>query len=201
MKITTMILMAIALAAQGQAGTDRAQTQGPDLQVCVRVSGVFKGFDLARSRDIGGKIMATAGVSIHWVECEWDSVRLTNDVIIDLAPDRPPDDHPGALAYAFFHEGVHIVVMTNRVQRGRDARFFSVLLGHVMSHELAHVLEGISRHSKEGIMKARWTAKDCEVMAWRPMRFAPEDVALIQIGLEKRFATRPAPTAESTEGR
>jgi hypothetical protein len=36
----------------------------------------------------------------------------------------------------------------------RGQAFSNALLAHVMAHEITHVLEGIDRHSSEGVMKA-----------------------------------------------
>jgi hypothetical protein len=42
------------------------------------------------------------------------------------------------------------------------------------------MLEGIDRHSSNGVMKAHWDARDFLQMSQKPMSFAPEDVDLIQ---------------------
>jgi len=47
----------------------------------------------------------------------------------------------------------------------------SSLLGHVMAHEIGHLLQGTTQHSESGIMKARWTGQDFTEKAWRPLGF------------------------------
>jgi hypothetical protein len=62
--------------------------------------------------------------------------------------------HAGALAYARPYEesGACIHVFLDRVlQLGREPAFSNALRAHVMVHEITHVLEGIDRHSAEGV--------------------------------------------------
>ena len=47
-----------------------------------------------------------------------------------------------------------------------------------------HVLEGVSRHSDRGVMKARWEPADFRAMASRPLPFAAIDVLLIQAAMQ-----------------
>jgi hypothetical protein len=62
-----------------------------------------------------------------------------------------------------------------------------------MAHELAHVLEGISRHSDSGIMKASWDLRDYEQMTARPLSFGDADAALIRAGLARRTVLSKTP--------
>jgi hypothetical protein len=65
------------------------------------------------------------------------------------------------------------------------------VLGHVLVHEITHILQGFSTHSDRGMMKAEWDAKDFDLMGWTPLAFTEEDVRLIHLGL----ATRASRTA------
>jgi hypothetical protein len=65
------------------------------------------------------------------------------------------------------------------------------VMAHVLVHEIAHVLEGIDRHSRTGIMKVRWDDRDYFEMLRNPLPFAPEDADLIHLGLK---VSRVAPT-------
>jgi hypothetical protein len=60
------------------------------------------------------------------------------------------------------------------------------ILSHVLAHEITHMLQGMSRHSKTGIMKAQFTPSDYSEMAMKSLSFADEDILLIQIGLKAR---------------
>jgi hypothetical protein len=60
----------------------------------------------------------------------------------------------------------------------------------VIAHEVAHILQGLMRHSESGIMKAQWTGADYQQMTWKPLQFTDEDVMLIHRGLRAREASR-----------
>ena len=62
------------------------------------------------------------------------------------------------------------------------------VLAHVLVHEITHILQGLSRHSESGVMKARWDSQDFAQMSWKPLPFTAEDVDLIQRGLAARDA-------------
>jgi hypothetical protein len=112
-------------------------------------------------------------------------------IIIDLSSNAPETLAPGALAWAQAYEGVHIRVFCDRIRNtvhGRD-RLGTFLLAHVMAHEIVHIIEGVSRHSEAGLMKASWTKKEIEEMSVQPLSLAPEDVRLIHIGLLKQATT------------
>ena len=38
------------------------------------------------------------------------------------------------------------------------------LLGHVLAHEMGHVLQGIARHAETGLMKSKWSLHDTAQM-------------------------------------
>jgi predicted Zn-dependent protease len=65
----------------------------------------------------------------------------------------------------------------------------ATILGYVLAHEIAHVLQGIARHSATGIMRARWTDNDLRQMGIRVLAFTPEDVQLIRRLLAHRDAS------------
>ncbi|MGD0772946.1 MAG: hypothetical protein ABSC05_09000 [Candidatus Solibacter sp.] len=45
-------------------------------------------------------------------------------------------------------------------------------------------------------MKARWTPKDMDFMTRKPLRFEPEDVKWIHLGLDTRAARDISPAAD-----
>ena len=95
---------------------------------------------------------------------------------------------PGTMAYAtpFAESAILIHVFMNRVISNRDRGFATVVLAYVLAHEITHVLEGINRHSREGVMKAQWDRSDYYRMKTNSLHFAPADVVLTHIGLAKR---------------
>lgn len=135
------------------------------------------------------EMFSTAGVTIDWRTrgaCPADGIRIH----FSLA--TKPEDHPGASAYALPHEGTTIVVFYDRILQavpsGDTATGLRTLLAHVMVHEITHVLQGVARHSDEGVMKARFTLDDQAAMRRSPLAFTSSDVTLLHSGLAKRNA-------------
>lgn len=92
------------------------------------------------------------------------------------------------LAFARPYEGVDIQVFYDRIATSYEPGMIAIVLAHVMAHEIAHLVEGIDRHSDQGIMKAHWDSNDLFYMQVHRLRFAAEDINLINRGL-----ARPAP--------
>jgi hypothetical protein len=109
---------------------------------------------------------------------------------VSLSYYTPPDQRPGALAYALPYERSHIVLFFDRIQKS-DPDLLKQRLAYVLVHEVTHMLEGITRHSKTGIMKAQWDREDRFEIGIGRLEFAPEDVDLIYQGLDVR---EPSPT-------
>jgi hypothetical protein len=158
--------------------------------VCVNSSNYASSSALNLAKTITSRMFLTAGVSLEWhsfaaAACQGSHQDQT--VILDISTDGRPNEHVGAMAYALPYEGVHIVVLFDRIQRSAAGpTMLATMLAHVMTHEITHLLEGISRHSASGVMKARWDARDFADMARAPLPFAPEDIDLIQRGLVRR---------------
>ena len=128
------------------------------------------------------EMFTAIGIRLDWRGGEPHRTSSERPILIELATRTPADLMPGAFGYALPYEGVHIRVFYDRIQRAADSSLTPTVLAHVLVHEIAHVLERVARHSDSGIMKAAWTDRD-----YRQMRvglsFAPEDVALIQLGM------------------
>ena len=93
------------------------------------------------------------------------------------------------------YEGTHIEIFSDRVVAvGGGVR--EDLLGHVLAHEITHVLQGSARHSDSGLMKANWDRAD---LAWMKshchLSFTDLDGQLIYAGLAARGATASTVTA------
>ncbi|SPE42400.1 conserved exported hypothetical protein [Candidatus Sulfopaludibacter sp. SbA3] len=94
-------------------------------------------------------------------------VRFTGDAFGYAVPGEP-----GAAIHIFYRRvAASMPYMT------------AVLLGHVMAHEITHMLEGVARHSEEGVMKAHWTSQDYNQMAMHPLPFEEEDVEMVRTSL------------------
>jgi hypothetical protein len=167
----SMIAAATACAGEGVPSPVRRVT------VCTAM-----GVDFRRAQFIATGMFARIGVGIAWHSersCPSDAIRIR----LSYRTDR--DFMPGALAYALPFEGIHIVVFYDRLQQPEPDRLPG-LLAHVMVHEITHILQGVNRHSESGVMKAHWTSRDLDEIAFRPLPFTEMDVVLIHEGLDSR---------------
>ena len=64
-------------------------------------------------------------------------------------------------------------------------------MGHVLAHEITHVLQGTNFHALSGVMKAVWDFRECHRMTVLPLRFTATDILLIRQGNEDRAGFRP----------
>ena len=66
----------------------------------------------------------------------------------------------------------------NRLARAHNGALYLVL-GHVMAHELGHILLGEYPHSLSGIMRAQWSIRDWADMSRGWLLFTPEQRKLL----------------------
>ena len=182
MRLTTIVITALIASRglQGQAAPHPERI----VTVCMeRGSGFLASFE---AQALASKIFAGIGVTINWhfglEACPSQAIQVS------LSQDTPKFQRPGAYAYARPYEGSHIVVYYDRIAECHPKPLVRIVLAHVLVHEITHILEGISRHSDSGIMKARWDGGDFSEMARKPLNFAPIDINLIYAGLAERAA-------------
>jgi hypothetical protein len=145
---------------------------------------------------LAGKTFSGIGVTIDWRRGVPEGSAPPQERILSvrIADEAPENSSPAAMAASQPYEGVHITVFYDRVasrfQHHRSPlqaqALTSRLLAHVLVHEVSHMLQGISRHSQSGVMKAVWTPEDYRQMERRMLHFAAEDVHLIHGGAQAR---------------
>ena len=183
MKLTAMMAMA---AVMGTSAWARETILANDRPVTVCMNGGTHGVTALQAKTAASKMFAEIGVKIDWRNpsaCPADALRIS------LSMSTPATLLPGALAYALPYEGTHIVVFYDRLQLAVHPGRLPRLLAHVLVHEITHILQGVNRHSDNGVMKARWESSDLSAMDSKSLGFAEDDVRLIHLGLAGR-ATR-----------
>jgi hypothetical protein len=92
--------------------------------------------------------------------------------------------HPGALAVAklFVTGEPCVVVFMDRVEpmSAKNPNTASSLLGHVLAHEIAHVLKQASDHSESGVLKSRWSSEEIRGMRGEPLKFTASDALILR---------------------
>ena len=193
-------LLAVLPASAGHPNLAANTPAAGKVLVCVNSSNYAAASALNLAKTTTSRMFLTAGVSLEWhsfAAAACQGSRQDQTVILDISTDTRPSKHVGAMAYALPYEGAHIEVLFDRIQRSAAGpTMLSAMLAHVMTHEIPHLLQGISRHSTTGVMKAHWDARDFADMARAPLPFAPEDIDLIQSGMVGRAAgsTSAVPT-------
>jgi hypothetical protein len=173
----TGTLAAMILAAT--MATAQARQIVGDIHVCAQME---PGSESEHAQTLAAVMFERIGVNLHWHglrHCPADAIQLS------FSRSTPPTLKPGALAYAMPYEGTHIVVFLDRAEaiipvQGR------ILLAHVFVHEISHILQGVSRHSAEGVMKANWGPNDYRKMKMAPLSFTATDIELIHLGIDGR---------------
>jgi hypothetical protein len=185
MKRTVVVVMAVAAPV---FVSQAAQVGGNDQTVIVHMANEHVGMKAAAF----AKAQATKMFAIIGVQIQWRDVGRTllpdNAIVVDIVEQAPLNECGGALACAKPYEGTHIRVFYDRLQTTVGENMIPALLGHVMVHEITHVLQGTNRHTDRGVMKAHWDANDFGQMRSRPLPFTDSDVTLIKLGLAVREA-------------
>jgi hypothetical protein len=174
MKTLAFVAMAAVVTASAQAG----QT----VTVYVQNSIAVPNRTLIDAEGIASRIFGPVGVRIDWRR----GALKQGAIAVRVSEATPENYYPGTFGIALTYEGVHITVFYDRIRKLSSQSVIAAALGHVLAHEIAHILEGIDRHSESGLMKAHWTDEDIAEMVYKPLPFAPEDLRLINSGLEKR---------------
>lgn len=179
----------VLAAGTGAWASDGAQTPKRAVTACMNPGGsagiIFRGEAAAT------QILKQAGIRLDW---RMDERACTegNGIVVTVYHETPVNQHPGALAYARPFERTHIVLFYDRVLGAASPTVVPYLLGHVLAHEIVHMLQGLERHSASGVMKAHWDNRDYADMQRGYLKFTKDDIDLIDRGLERR-ASRTAP--------
>jgi hypothetical protein len=181
MNIRAMVTIAALVGVSACAGEHR-----PSLERKVTVCMDFDRLEANLARVAASRVFEEIGVSIEWQRYGDSCPVASGAIAINLSYDTPRNRFQGALAYARPYEGTHIVVFYDRVRASVPLAQVRCLLAYVIVHEIAHILQGVKRHSASGIMKAKWGQGDYFAMARKSFRFAEEDVGLIHLGIDWR---------------
>jgi hypothetical protein len=177
------LIGAVAILAAGTwpLGARTGKLPGPVITVCTNPGAELATF--YRAQGTASRLLKEADVRIKWQNNAGACAGADPGIIVDLSFATPEDLHPGALAYALPFERTRIVVFYDRIHDAVEPSWMPALLGHVLAHEIVHILQGVDRHASSGIMKPRWNARDYKDMQLGLLTFTADDIALIHRGL------------------
>ena len=203
----TLLTLALTLVPPGFA---RGNTSGTDgaFPLTVRVENYAGAPDglIDNAQIHAAKIFRRFGAEILWVDCRVRSsgkaenpVCLTPNgpthLTVRLLPESQAKNFPidpgafgiaqpsttggfGYMAYIFYHRVAELC--------GRQYPKAPVL-GHMIAHELGHLLLGLSSHSRAGIMRVPWRSNDLQIACQDGMRFTKQQSNRIRANVQRRF--------------
>ncbi|MEO8370534.1 MAG: hypothetical protein ABI806_15225 [Candidatus Solibacter sp.] len=184
MQTTWVLFGIISLAGMAEACT---------VQVRISNTAIAGQGMIYQAKSIAADMFVRIGVKLEFTSTARPHT-CGKPIEIRFETGNPGAERPDSLAYAmpYLEGGTSIHVFVERVAAMAPANCGGVVLGHVLAHEITHVLQGAARHSDHGVMKAHWDAGDFRAMQSRALPFAPLDVLLLQAaGMGK-------PTTDST---
>lgn len=200
---TALTAIAAALSASAAPAMDRQVSSPTAYTITLRVYDYVhldrKILSTAEAEAAG--ILGRAGVSVRWVDCPTSHAVVAdfpdcqtppqlNDYFLSIlsnemtATQGNSEDAMGA-ADDSDHGSRRAAIFFNRIDSlaGGDQAPANVLMGRVIAHEIGHLLLGPNAHSRTGIMKAAWSARELGMLAAHEMFFTPEQSSRIEARL------------------
>jgi Zn-dependent protease with chaperone function len=178
MKSRTVAAILFSLAATC-AAQDRPQAS-QTVVVYISNTAPIPNNLLFRAETTAAEIMATANVHVEFRMGKPKS-DLPFTYTASLRTSTDEYLKPGALAYAQPY-GTRIVVFYDRIRAIPRAETH-VILGHVLAHEITHMLRGDTEHATTGLMKATWTSDDYFAMLCGHLALSADDIDEIHTGM------------------
>jgi hypothetical protein len=180
-------------------GASIAWAQPRQLTICMPMNPELDFKMVASAQVHASRIFRAIGLKLRWKGfCSAAELQTPHAVIgIQWEAQAPLSAPPRvrAVAYPFRHAGTRITLYQNRLTallHPHDS-FAAAFLGHILAHEIGHVLLGHPDHAPEGLMKPVWRAEDVTDLRRRAMRFTDGETAQILRKLD------PAPVDSSFE--
>lgn len=186
--IGSWILMNLAVTLYGQS-----PERGLRIEVLVYNYAGLSPETLAHAEREAARIYQRAGLVTEWMDCALSPAEAAQYPACELSPgptrlalrllsrqmaERRKLD-PMTFGFALLPEdggfGTIVNVYCHRAEelaKGRE-KTHAVLLGHLMAHELGHLLLGAGSHSASGLMHVPWQKKELELVSQGSMFFTP----------------------------
>lgn len=210
MRLTILVTMAATALAQNSSA--RVSTREPEarneylVKVHLNCTADAPATLLWPSQEVARDLFARIGIRLVWGSGHWHPSQAPDiagaeelaprEFAIQISPRVPRDFDQDALAFAmpYGETSLGVVIFYNRVKfllREHRTTPEPVIFGHILAHEIGHVLERINRHSETGVMRARWTEDDFTQMAAGRLGFTSEDATFIRNSCTIRNVSQP----------
>jgi len=193
------LLVIITLSHAG-IGWSQTSTASPGITIALYDDVQLSPRLLADAKDEATRIYQKAGISIWWIICK-SSGRIGQ-------PDLRCQDPPSATRLNLrivpraqtFSDGIFGVAFLSSEGSGAysDVFYDSVekldrdwhvglarVLGHVIAHELGHLILGSNAHSRQGVMCPRWHRDELHLASRGALLFSVEQARLMRKRLDR----------------
>lgn len=186
--VFTGIITGLAIAGAGRAAAAAHEEHGLLHVAAVNHAGVAEDV-WQRAQATASRIYEAAGIKVVWIDSAAtagvSTLRSDLTMIVSAAPSAPgltsskhvlgfalQPRNRGRLAYAFY----------GRIQDfARDTHADAgSMLGHVMAHEMGHLLLSREAHSLFGLMRGRWHESQAELLSVGMLTFTNDEAAAIR---------------------
>lgn len=207
---------AVLLAAGMLAHAAPRQPALPEITLTVRVHdfAALPRSALEAAENTAGRLFQRAGVALVWLDCgpqepvapacraPLDAVTLSLRLLPREQAARyaegsetfgfalPVRDAFAVDACVFPHAAADLA--------RRTGISFAEILGHLVAHELGHLLLGPGSHAEGSVMRPQWTPADFDRASRGEIRFSAAECAGLRAAAQARRASRSsAPVAEA----
>ena len=182
-----MVILSLVL----YGSPDAAAHENPQLNVVVYNDAGVPARVVKQAKEITERIYRNAGIAIAWKEHS-GSVAEGSQFFVRIVPralNLPGEDFGIAFVGSdgrgiqadVFYSGIERLAASSSVNPAE-------IMGHVMAHELGHLLLGVNSHSNLGIMQAHWTGRQLRQMSMGILRFDKRQSETIGARLLRPYA-------------
>ena len=214
-RVSLALSFVLGVASTGFAQEPSTDGQESNLRITVRVynyAQVPQG-SLARAERKATRVFRKIGEETVWLNCPLDKAKYdevpeclerfgSTDLGLRISPRFKAELLPvprSAFGWALLTSeggrGSDASIFYHRVKKlsQRGAFSLSMILGHVMAHEVGHLLLRTVNHSRKGIMRAHWKPKDLHRAAMGDLEFTPQQAERIRSEVVDRMRASDAP--------
>jgi hypothetical protein len=172
------------------------------LQLTIRLSDYSGSPSTAveKARRAAEMPFGVAGIHLRWLDCpitagsqaapvpECDAPSRPTDLRVIVLPERMARKmaaRSGQFGMAILNDGGfsnHSYVFAERaLNMATESRGqWKTILGHLVAHEIGHLLLGTNGHSQTGIMRSNWKSADIKAAMMGRLSFTPDQVHRIR---------------------
>ena len=200
-----LLVLVLALPALAIAdGPDARSSSGVNVRV-FNYAGVSRAV-LSKAQKEADRIFQRSGIETNWIECRspkqgsLSDPRCTEktkaqDIMMRILPkdvvnSKRHSEFGVALLPLGGGFGKYASVYYTRVEEYAERWHASegLLLGHLIAHEMGHLLLGAASHSRSGIMNVPWSRKKIERASLGTLLFTRLEAARMQTQVTERIA-------------